>query len=161
MEENYGKKIGEAKTLPLAVSGMLMVAFIFLRAGISVMGYGIYKGKFGSLGTTGIVLFLVGAVLLAYCIKTIMGKVVCYENDIVIKETFKTTVIPRDKIAAIFWERPGANASNEKVRTNVNVADIILAGGRTHYRISDGYYSNVDILGKYQNEYKIPMEIKR
>ena len=154
MEENYGKKIGEAKTLPLAVSGMLMVAFIFLIAGIS-------KGKFESLGTTGIVLFLVGAVLLAYCIKTIMGKVVCYENAIVIKETFKTTVIPREKIAAIFWERPGANASNEKVRTNVNVADIILAGGRTHYRISDGYYSNVDILGKYQNEYKIPMEIKR
>ena len=161
MEENYGKKIGEAKTLPLAVSGMLMVAFIFLIAGISVMGYGISKGKFESLGTTGSVLFLVGAVLLAYCIKTIMGKVVCYENAIVIKETFKTTVIPRDKIAAIFWERPGANASNEKVRTNVNVADIILAGGRTHYRISDGYYSNVDILGKYQNEYKIPMEIKR
>ncbi len=161
MEENYGKKIGEAKTLPLAVSGMLMVAFIFLIAGISVMGYGISKGKFESLGTTGIVLFLVGAVLLAYCIKTIMGKVVCYENAIVIKETFKTTVIPRDKIAAIFWERPGANASNEKVRTNVNGADIILAGGRTHYRISDGYYSNVDILGKYQNEYKIPMEIKR
>ena len=161
MEENYGKKIGEAKTLPLAVSGMLMVAFIFLIAGISVMGYGISKGKIESLGTTGIVLFLVGAVLLAYCIKTIMGKVVCYENAIVIKETFKTTVIPRDKIAAIFWERPGANASNEKVRTNVNVADIILAGGRTHYRISDGYYSNVDILGKYQNEYKIPMEIKR
>ncbi len=161
MEENYGKKIGEAKTLPLAVSGMLMVAFIFLIAGVSVMGYGISKGKFESLGTTGIVLFLVGAVLLAYCIKTIMGKVVCYENAIVIKETFKTTVIPRDKIAAIFWERPGANASNEKVRTNVNVADIILAGGRTHYRISDGHYSNVDILGKYQNEYKIPMEIKR
>ena len=161
MEENYGKKIGEAKTLPLAVSGMLMVAFIFLIAGVSVMGYGISEGKFESLGTTGIVLFLVGAVLLAYCIKTIMGKVVCYENAIVIKETFKTTVIPRDKIAAIFWERPGANASNEKVRTNVNVADIILAGGRTHYRISDGYYSNVDILGKYQNEYKIPMEIKR
>ena len=161
MEENYGKKIGEAKTLPLAVSGMLMVAFIFLIAGVSVMCYGISKGKFESLGTTGIVLFLVGAVLLAYCIKTIMGKVVCYENAIVIKETFKTTVIPRDKIAAIFWERPGANASNEKVRTNVNVADIILAGGRTHYRISDGYYSNVDILGKYQNEYKIPMEIKR
>ena len=131
MEENYGKKIGEAKTLPLAVSGMLMVAFIFLIAGISVMGYGISKGKFESLGTTGIVLFLVGAVLLAYCIKTIMGKVVCYENAIVIKETFKTTVIPRDKIAAIFWERPGANASNEKVRTHVNVADIILAGGRT------------------------------
>ena len=161
MEENYGKKIGEAKTLPLAVSGMLMVAFIFLIAGISVMGYGISKGKFASMGVTGIVLLLVGILLLVYCIKTIMGKVVCYENAIVIKETFKTTVIPRDKIAAIFWERPGANASNDKVRTNVNVADIILEGGRKHYRISDGYYSIVDILGKYQSDYKIPMEIKR
>ena len=161
VEETYGKKIGEAKTLPLAVSGMLMVAFIFLIARISVMGYGISKGSFGSLAVTGIVLLLVGIVLLAYCIKTIMGKVICYENAIVIKETFKTTVIPREKIAAIFWERPGANASNEKVRTNVNVADIILAGGHQHYRISDGYYSNVDILGKYQSDYKIPMEIKR
>ena len=53
MEENYGKKIGEAKTLPLAVSGMLMVAFIFLIAGISVMGYGISKGKFESLVSGG------------------------------------------------------------------------------------------------------------
>ena len=40
VEESYGKKFGEAKTLPLAVSGMLMVAFIFLIAGISVLGYG-------------------------------------------------------------------------------------------------------------------------
>ena len=47
VEENYGKKIGEAKTLPLAVSGMLMVAFIFLIAGISVIGYGISRGKIG------------------------------------------------------------------------------------------------------------------
>lgn len=161
MEESYGKKFGEAKTLPLAVSGMLMVAFVFLIAGISVIGYGISKGTFGSMGITGIVLLLVGVVLLVYCIKTIMGKVECYENAIVIKETFKTTVIPRDQIAAIFWERPGANASNDKVRTNVNVADIILVGGHKHYKISDGYYSNVEVLGLYQNEYKIPMEIKR
>lgn len=161
VEESYGKKFGEAKTLPLAVSGMLMVAFIFLVAGISVLGYGISKGTFASLGVTGIVLLLVGVLLLIYCIKTIMGRVICYENAIVIKETFKTTVIPREKIAAIFWERPGANASNEKVRTNVNVADIILVGGRQHYKISDGYYSNVEVLGLYQNEYKIPMEIKR
>ena len=52
VEENYGKKIGEAKPLPLAVSGMLMVAFIFLIAGISVMGYGISKGTFGSMAGT-------------------------------------------------------------------------------------------------------------
>ena len=158
MEEKYGKKFGEAKTLPLAVSGMLMVAFVVLIAGVSVLGYGISKGKFNVLG---LILIVVGALLLAYCIKTIMGKVVCYENAIVIQETFKTTVIPREDIAAIFWERPGANASNEKVRTNVNIADIILAGGRKHYKISDGYYSNVEVLGLYQNEYHIPMEIKR
>lgn len=161
VEEKYGKKFGEAKTLLLAVSGILMVAIIFLVAGISVIGYGISKGTFGSLAVTGIILLLVGVLMTAYCIKTITGNVSCYENAIVIKETFKTTVIPRDQIAAIYWEHPGANASNEKVRTNVNVADIIMEGGRKHYRISDGYYSNVEVLGLYQNAYKIPMEIKR
>lgn len=158
LEETYGKKFGEAKTLPLAVSGILMVGAVVLIAGIAVLAYGITKGSFNALG---LVLILVGVLILAYCIKTIMGKVICYENAIVIKETFKTTVIPRDEIAAIFWERPGANVSNEKVRTNVNVADIIKVGGRQHYKISDGYYSNVEVLGLYQNEYKIPMEIKR
>jgi len=158
VEETYGKKFGEAKTLPLAVSGMLMVSFVLLIAGVSVLGYGISKGSFNVVG---LLLLIVGALFLAYCIKTIQGKVVCYENAIVIQETFRKIVIPREKIAAIFWERPGANASNDKVRTNVNVADIILAGGREHYKISDGYYSNVEILGLYQNEYKIPMEIKR
>ncbi len=158
MEEKYGKKFGEAKTLPLAVSGILMLAIIVLIAGIAVLGYGISKGKFNVIG---LLMMIIGALILAYCVKTIMGKVVCYENAIVITETFKTTVIPREDIAAIFWERPGANASNEKVRTNVNVADIILAGGRKHYKISDGYYSNVEVLGLYQNEYKIPMEIGR
>ena len=106
MEESYGKKFGEAKTLPLAVSGMLMVAFIFLIAGISVLGYGISKGTFASLGVTGIVLLLVGVLLLIYCIKTIMGRVICYENAIVIKETFKTTVIPRLRKTDWPWAAP-------------------------------------------------------
>ena len=158
MEEKYGKKFGVAKTLPLAVSGMLMVACVILVAGIAVLAYGIYKGSFNAVG---LVLILVGAALLAYCIKTMMGNVTCYENGIVITQTFKTIEIPREKIAAIFWERPGASVSNEKMRTNVNIADIILVGGREHYKISDGYYANVEVLGLYQSEYKIPQEIKR
>ena len=158
MEEKYGAKLGEAKTLPLAVSGILMVSIIVIIAGASVMGYSISKGGFNAIS---IPLLLVGILLLVYCVKTIMGKVVCYENAIVIIETFKTTVIPRDEIAAIYWDRPGANASNEKVQTNTNVADIILIGGRKHYKISDGYYSNVEVLGLYQNKYNIPQEIKR
>lgn len=158
MEEKYGKKFGEAKTLPLAVSGILMVACVIIVAGVAVLGYGISKGCFNVVG---LILLIVGLLLFAHCVKTIMGKVECYENAIIIKEAYKTTVIPREKIAAIFWERPGANSSNDKVQTNVNVADIILVGGRTHYRISDGYYSNVEVIGLYQSEYKIPHEIKR
>ena len=158
MEEKYGKKFGEAKTLPLAVSGLLMVGCIVIVAGVAVLGVSISKGNFS---VPGLVILLVGLLLFAHCVKTIMGKVICYENAIVIKEAYKTTEIPRDQIAAIQWERPGANSSNDKVRTNVNVADIILAGGRKHYRISDGYYSNVDVIGLYQSEYKIPSEIKR
>ncbi len=158
MEEKYGKKFGEAKTLPLAVSGVLMVGCVIIVAGVAVLGVSISKGSFS---VPGLILLIAGLLVFAHCVKTIMGKVECFENAIVIKEAYKTTVIPRDQIAAIFWERPGANSSNDKVRTNVNVADIILVGGRKHYRISDGYYSNVEVLGLYQNEYKIPMEIKR
>ncbi len=158
MEEKFGKKLGEAKPLFIAISGILMVAAVFMIAGIAVLGYSISKG---SVNYVCIPLLGVGILLLAYCIKTMRGGVTCYENGVVIKETFKTTEIPRDDIAAIYWERPGASVSNEKMRTNVNIADIILAGGRQHYKISDGYYSNVDILGLYQNRYNIPQEIKR
>lgn len=158
MEEKYGKKLGEAKTLPLAVSGLLMVAIVIEIAGIAVLAYGLTKGKFNVVALP---LMLVGAVLIFHCVKTILGKVVCYENAIVIYQAYKTIELPREKIAAIFWERPGANASNDKVQTNVNVADIIMVGGREHHRISDGYYSNVDVLGLYQSKYNIPFEIKR
>ncbi len=158
MEEKYGKKFGEAKTLPLAVSGLLMVACVIIVAGVAVLAVSISKGSFNWVS---IPLLLVGGLMFAHCVKTILGKVVCYENGIVIFQAYKTIELPREKIAAIFWERPGANSSNAKVRTNVNVADIILVGGREHYRISDGYYSNVEVLGLYQAEYKIPSEIKR
>lgn len=158
MEEKYGKKLGEAKTLPLAVSGLLMVAIVIEVAGIAVLAYGLSKGTFNAVALP---LMLVGAALIFHCVKTILGKVVCYENAIVIYQAYKTIELPREKIAAIFWERPGANASNDKVQTNVNVADIIMVGGREHHRISDGYYSNVDVLGLYQSKYNIPFEIKR
>lgn len=158
MEEKYGKKFGEAKTLPIAVSGILMVACVVIVAGVAVLGYSLSKGSFNVVS---IPLLLVGLLLFAHCVKTIMGKVICYENAIVIKQAYKTIELPREKIAAIYWERPGANASNDKVRTNVNIADIIMVGGREHYKISDGYYSNVEVLGLYQNEHKIPSEIKR
>ena len=158
LEAKYGKKMGEAKPLFVAVSGIVMVAAIFVIAGAAVMGYSISKGGFNFVS---IPLLVVGLGLMVYCIKTMQGSVTCYENGVVIKETFKTTEIPRDQIAAIYWERPGANASNEKVRTNVNIADIILVGGRKHYKVSDGYYANVECLGLYQEHFKIPQEIKR
>ena len=160
VEEKYGNKLGEAKPLFVAVSGVLMVAVVVLIAGVALLAYNITKGNVAAIAA-GALLLLVGIAILVYCIKTIKGSVTCYENAIVIKETFKTTEIPRDQIAAIYWERPGANASNEKVRTNVNIADIILVGGRKHYKVTDGYYSNVEMLGLYQNKYKIPQEIKR
>ena len=159
MEEKYGAKLGEAKPLFIANSGLVMVAFIFIIAGAAVMGYGFSKGN--GLNPVSIPLLLVGIVLLAYVIKVMSGGVYCYENAIVIQEAFRTTELPREKIGAIYWDRPGANASNTKVRTNVNVADIIMAGGKGHYKISDGAYSNVEVLGLYQDRYKIPMEIKR
>ena len=158
VEEKYGKKMGEAKPLVIANSGLMLLAFVFIVAGAAVMGYSISKGGFNAVS---IPLLLVGLALLAYIIKIMTGGVFCYENAIVIQEAFKTTVIPREDIGAIYWEQPHANVSNEKVRTNVTTADILLAGGKRHYKISDGAYSNVDCIGKYQEMYKIPREIVR
>lgn len=158
MEEKYGAKLGEAKPLVIANSGLLMLAFVFIVAGVAVMGYSISKGGFNAVS---IPLLIVGLVLLGYIIKVMTGGVYCYEEAIVIQKAFNTTVIPRSDIGAIYWDRPGANASNAKVRTNVNVADIIMVGGRKHFKISDGEYSNVEVLGLYQDRYKIPMEIVR
>ncbi len=158
MEEKYGKKIGQAKPLFVANSGIAMICAVFIIAGVAVLGYSISQMNMTFLAV-GIVLLIVGILFLLYVIKIMSGGVFCYENGIVIKETFKVTEIKREDIAAIFWEGPGANASNSRVRTNVNTADIILVGGHKHYKISDGYYGNVDILGKYQETYKIPREI--
>ena len=158
MEEKYGPKFGTAKTLPLAVSGMMMVASCFVVAGVAVLGVQLSKGSFS---VPGLVLLLVGAAMWFHCVKTVLGNVTCYENAIVIQKAYSKVVIPREEIAAIFWERPGATASNAKMRTNVNKADIIKVGGHEHYEISDGYYSNVEVLGLYQNKYNIPTEIHR
>ena len=158
MEEKYGTKMGEAKPLIIANSGLLMLSLVLLVAGIAVLAYSLSKGGFNAVC---IPLILVGGVLLAYVVKILQGGVFCYEEASVIKEPFREVVIPRKDIGAIFWDRPGANASNAKVRTNVNVADIIMAGGRKHYKISDGAYSNVEVLGLYQDHFKIPMEIVR
>lgn len=158
MEEKYGAKLGEAKPLVIANSGLLMLSCILIVAGVAVLGYSISKGSFNAVS---IVLLAIGLLLMGYIIKVMTGGVYCYEEAIVIKKAFEETVIPRKDIGAIYWDRPGANASNQKVRTNVNVADIIMAGGRKHYKVSDGEYSNVEVLGLYQDRYKIPMEIVR
>ena len=126
-KKSLGRNWGSQAAFFIAISGILMVAAVLTIAGIAVLGYSISKG---SVNYVCIPLLGVGILLLAYCIKTMRGGVTCYENGVVIKETFKTTGIPRDDIAAIYWERPGASVSNEKMRTNVNIADIILAGGR-------------------------------
>ena len=156
MEEKYGAKLGEAKPLVIANSGLLMLAFVFIVAGAAVMGYSISKGAFNAIS---IPLLIVGLVLLAYIIKVMTGGVFCYENYIVIQEAFSKVEIPREDIGAIYWDRPGANASNEKVRTNVNVANIFMKGGKRTYKVSDGAYSNVEVLGTYQDKFGIPREI--
>ena len=158
MEEKYGAKLGEAKPLVIANSGLLMLSCVLIVAGLAVLIYPLTKGNFNGVC---IPLLIVGLGLMAYIIKIMTGGVFCYENAIVIQKPFGVTEIPREDIGAIYWSGPGANASNAKVRTNVNVADIIMVGGRKHYKISDGEYSNVDVLGKYQERYKIPREIVR
>lgn len=61
MEEKYGKKMGEAKPLFVAISGIVMVAACFLIAGAAVLGYSLSKGGFNVLS---IPLLVVGLALM-------------------------------------------------------------------------------------------------
>lgn len=45
MEEKYGMKLGEAKPLIVAVSGILMITAVLLIAGVAVLGYSLSNGR--------------------------------------------------------------------------------------------------------------------
>ena len=60
--------------------------------------------------------------------------------------------------------RPGEVAGNARaMRKNTNTCEIITDGGRTSFRLSDGYYeeSYTKILSDFQAKHKISHDLEK
>ncbi|NLO47574.1 MAG: hypothetical protein GX111_04540 [Clostridiales bacterium] len=160
MENEFGEKIDSIRTFPFVSVGPLVLGIIFFGVGIGNMISAI-SGK--SKLFLPIVLVVVGVALLLYSFKQIvLSGVYLYENGIVTKTAFKTQNIKREDIRAILWEMEGASSVNSRApRRNQAYADIILNNGKTGFKMSSGFYRDLNAkLGVYQDTYKIPRTLE-
>lgn len=147
-------------TLPIAVLGMLIVGIAFLIATVAQIYFLASKGS-GSIVAV-IVCALAMVATLGYSIYTLIKcKVYLYEKGIVVTKVGKDQEIPIEDIMCILWDFPGAAQGNDRgPRKNVTTAEVILSGHQKSFRISDGYYDNVEHgVGGWQTAHKIPREL--
>ena len=95
-EEKYGKLEGTLPTLPIAVSGMLMVGIVFLIAAVALIYFTATGG--GNLVAM-IVCIVVAVVILVYVFYVLLKcKVFLYEKGIVITSFGKKEEIPIEDV---------------------------------------------------------------
>ncbi len=156
MDSEYGEKLDFIRTFPFVSVGPLALGIISFGIGIGVLAGG--KGVL-----VPIVMILIGAALLLYSIKQIVfSGAILYENAVVARTPFKTNCIKREDIRAIFWEMEGASSLNSRApRRNQSYADIILKNGKTGFRMSSGFYRDLNTkLGAYQQKYNIARDLE-
>jgi hypothetical protein len=164
LEEKFGSKYGKVEatmsTLPIAVAGMLIVGICFLIAVAAQIYFAVSKG---SLSVVALIVCCVAAVaLLGYSIYTLAQcKVYLFEKGIVAVHVGKVEEMPIEDITCILWDFPGAAQGNDKgPRKNVTTAEVIFRGHRKSFKMSDGYYDNVETnVGNWQAAHKIPREL--
>ncbi len=155
MENEYGERIDKISTFPFVSIGPLALGIILFGVGVGEIIASIQNKSSLILP---IVLLLVGIILLLYSFKQILiCGAILYENGIVTKTAFKTRYIKRDEIRAILWEMEGASSVNSRApRRNQAYADIILNNGKTGFKMSSGFYRDLNSkLGGYQQKYNI------
>jgi len=170
METKYGKKTAHVKVQVLACLGPMVIGAILLAAAIIVL-FNCLSGGFSSGKITAIaVLGVIGAALFCHCLMLLTkAGIDVYENAIVVNEVkipyrMKAREYPAEDIFCLLWEGPGANASNSRaMRKNTNTCEIITDGGRTSFRLSDGYYeeSYSKILSDFQAKHNISHDLEK
>ncbi len=160
MEEKYGKVEATLSTLPIAVSGMLIVGVCFLIADVAQIYFAVARGSVSVPAL--VVCCVVTVILLGYSFYTLLKcKVFLCEKGIVVTSVGKTNEMPIEDIMCILWEFPGAAQGNDKgPRKNVTTAEVVCRGSHKSFKISDGYYSDVQsLVGNWQSAHKIPREL--
>lgn len=170
MEEKYGKLQMRCKVQILACVGVFAIGLILLAAAVILLINGISKGFSSGTLSAFVITLVLGAALFAH---TLLLLVKCgieiYETAIVVVELkipyrIHRRVYEAKDIFALLWEGPGENASNSRsYRKNTNTCEIITDGGRTSYRLSDGYYEESFSKGiaDFQTRNNIPHDLEK
>ena len=161
MEQKYGKKIRKFGTVP-----MVFMPFICLLIALIVVFGAILNGnlKSGNLISFALIVsfVLMIAVLIAVIRLIAVARVELYDNAIVVYKLFGVDEYPIEKISAILWTFPGANANNSRApRTNNTFAELIVKGEPKGVKLSADYYKDLEKpLTAYQNERNIPSDLE-
>ncbi len=170
MENKYGKKTAHIKVQVLACLGPMVIGAILLVAAIVVLfnclSGGFTQGKITAM----VILGVIGAALFCHCLLLLTkAGIDVYENAIVVNEVkipyrIHAREYPAEDIFCLLWEGPGEVAGNARaMRKNTNTCEIITDGGRTSFRLSDGYYeeSYTKILSDFQAKHKISHDLEK
>ena len=161
MEQKYGKKIRKFGTVP-----MVFMPFICLLIALIVVFGAILNGNLKSGNIFSLALVVSGVLMIAVLVVVIriiaVARVELYDNAIVVYKLFGVDEYPLEKISAILWTFPGANATNSRApRTNNTFAELIVKGQSKSVKLSADYYKDLEKpLTAYQNERNIPSDLE-
>lgn len=162
MEAKYGKKLRKFGTVP-----MVYMPFVCLEIALIVIFGAILNGnlKSGQIFSAALVIaFVLMIAVLVVVIRLIaVARVELYDTAIVVYKLFGVDEYPIEKISAILWTFPGANAVNSRAaRTNNTFAELIVKGEPKGVKLSADYYKDLEKpLTAYQNERKIPSDLEQ
>lgn len=170
MENKYGKKQAHCKIQVLACVGVLVIGMILLAACVVVLFSAISKGFDSGKIIAMAILLIVGGAMFGHTVLLLSkAGIDVYENAIVITEVkFPYRLVVREYPAAdifcLLWDGPGANEINSRsYRKNTNTCEIITDGGRTSFRLSDGYYeeSYAKAVADFQSRHNISHTLEK
>ena len=161
MEQKYGKKIRKFGTVP-----MVFMPFICLLVALIVVFGALLNSNLKSGNIISFALIVAFVLMIAVLIVVIrliaVARVELYDNAIVVYKLFGVDEYPLEKISAILWTFPGANATNSRApRTNNTFAELIVKNQSKSVKLSADYYKGLEKpLTAYQNERNIPSDLE-
>ena len=161
MEQKYGKKIRKFGTVPMVFMPFICLLIALIVVFGALLNSNLKKGSLISLPL--IIAFVLMIAVLVIVIRLIaVARVELYDNAIVVYKLFGVDEYPLEKISAILWTFPGANAANSRApRPNNTFAELIVKNQSKSVKLSADYYKDLEKpLTAYQNERNIPSDLE-
>ena len=161
MEQKYGKKIRKFGTVTMVFMPFICLLIALIVVFGALLNSNLKKGSLISLPL--IIAFVLMIAVLVIVIRLIaVARVELYDNAIVVYKLFGVDEYPLEKISAILWTFPGANATNSRApRTNNTFAELIVKNQSKSVKLSADYYKDLEKpLTAYQNERSIPADLE-